>query len=128
MLNIILLLTSSCFYYLSKLINNKLLRINILLVFFSSQLFWSNPVKGCLFHRIDAFLVRLLGLNIIIHSYLILKKSISRFILFLITLILFILIILYSDYYSYLNWCCNTHIFIHSFVHLYSILVMIFFI
>lgn len=128
MLNIILLLTSSCFYYLYKLINNKLLRGNILLVFLSSQLFWSNPVKSCLFHKIDAFLVRLLGLNIILNSYLIFKKSMKRFILFLLTLILFILIILYSDYYSYLNWCHNKHIYIHSFVHLYGFLVMMFFI
>jgi hypothetical protein len=128
MLNIILLLTSSCFYYLYKIINNKLLRTNILLVFLSSQLFWSNPVKGCLYHKIDAFLVRLLGFNIILHSYLIIKKSTKRFILFLLTLFLFLLIILYSDYYSYLNWCNNKHIFIHIFVHLYAILIMIFFI
>ena len=128
MLNIILLLTSSCFYYLYKLINNKLLRTNILLVFLSSQLFWSNPIKFSISHKIDAILVRIMGVNIIAHSYLILKKSLKKMLAFIITLFLFILVILYSDYFSYLDWCSNKHIIIHSLVHLCGILVFMFFI
>ena len=97
----ILLLSSSIFYILHKSLfkKDKIFSILILFLFISSQLFWINPIKYSLIHKIDAFIVRIVGF-FIITKFLTIRKNFLKTIIFSFIIVLLIVSCVYSDYFS----------------------------
>lgn len=79
-----------------------------------SQLFWYNPVRNSLIHRIDAIIAKIVIFSFIIYT-LIYKFNFN----YLILLTAIFISSYYSNYYSSKNWCCNNHLFFHGLLHIF---------
>ena len=85
---------------------------------FFSQLFWINPIRHSVIHKIDAFIAKIVISSFIIYT-LIYKYNFSYIILLHFILLSFY----YSNYYSSKKWCCNNHLFFHGLLHIFCFIV-----
>jgi hypothetical protein len=115
-------------YFLS---NDKNLEKNILaavlfLCLLLSQLFWYNPLRGSLIHKMDTIVAKLTAFLITI--YILFYKKTSGYILFLYLLLgIFTTYAVYkSHYYSTKEWCCDDHLFNHSLIHIAGLFVILY--
>ena len=94
------------------------LSICLLATIFFSQLFWRNPIKNSLIHRIDAIIAKISFISFIL--YTILYKNLNIYLL--VSYILIMVGGLYTFYnshkYSSEEWCCNNHLIYHGCSHL----------
>jgi len=89
----------------------------MLLLFFCSQLFWRDPIRRSIIHRLDAFVAKITIIYSIL--YTILTKHMEKYWLYF-TIIGCIAIAFYaSNYYSSKDWCCPHHIFCHCLLHIF---------
>ena len=107
-------------YFLS---NDKNLEKNILAFFLClcllfSQLFWYNPISNSFIHKIDARVAKLNACLIIMYTLFYIKLSYFVLFLYILLGILTICAFYKSDYYSNKEWCCDGHLFNHSFIHI----------
>lgn len=89
-----------------------------------SQLFWSCPINKCIIHRIDAFIAKItIGISFIYFTFY--KKKGNNQIYFIIFCVLGMTISFYlSDVSSSNEWLSISHIFYHSFVHIFATVSM----
>ena len=99
-----------------------LLVINLVL----SLLFWSNPVKKGLIHKIDAFFARASIIWFIIYIIFFKKISIIYKAIFLILFLIGMLMFYYSSKESSKSWCSKNHSMCHMFFHLFIFLAACF--
>ncbi len=91
-----------------------LLAFLLLLVMIFSQLFWKNPIKGSLTHKVDASIAKgTIGIFIL---YIILYKFKASFLFFILALIISFA---FSHYFAMKEWCSNKHLFCHGTLHLF---------
>lgn len=113
-----LLLLYSIFYFFYN--NKKYILFEYILVsllpftVLFSQLFWYNPVRNSLIHKIDAIIAKLVISSFILYT-LIYKFNFS----YLIILTIIFTSFYYSNNYSSKNWCCNNHLFYHGLLHIF---------
>lgn len=94
--------------------------IEYLLAFFlvitivCSQLFWSNPIKKSIIHKIDAMIAKIVIFSFIFYT-IVYKFRISYVMILLAIAISFY----FSNYYSNIEWCSNNHIFCHGLLHIF---------
>ena len=113
-----LLLLYSIFYFLNN--NKKYILFEYILVsllpftIIFSQLFWYNPLRNSLIHKIDAIIAKIVIFSFILYT-LIYKFNFS----YLILLNFIFLSFYYSNHFSKKEWCCNNHLFFHSLLHIF---------
>ena len=113
-----LLLLYSIFYFFYN--NKKYILFEYILVsllpftVLFSQLFWYNPVRNSLIHKIDAIIAKLVISSFILYT-LIYKFNFS----YLIILTIIFTSFYYSNHFSSKNWCCNNHLFYHGLLHIF---------
>lgn len=97
-----------------------------------SNLFWLNPIKKNIYHKIDGIVAKITYLYISLYTFSkilniaqkhLFRKYIIEYALFnFITLIAFT----FSNYYSSRDWCCPRHIFFHLIFHIAGMLSTIY--
>lgn len=89
----------------------------MLLLFFCSQLFWRNPIRHSIIHKLDAFVAKITIIYSIL--YTIFAKKMEKWCYYF-TIVGSIAIAFYaSNYYSSKDWCCPNHIFCHCLLHIF---------
>jgi hypothetical protein len=111
--NLLLVLTILYFFqYSKKTMIEYILVLFLISVIISSQLFWNDPIKGSMMHKIDAIIAKIVIITLILYT-LIYKFRISLlFFLFVICVSFYL-----SNYYSNQEWCGDDHIFWHGIAH-----------
>ena len=124
LLSSLLVLLPLSFFYLKTNKNNyeyilaNLLIINMIL----SLLFWSNPIKKGLIHKIDAFFARASLICFILYIVFLKKNSIFDKVIFIGLFLIGVSMFLSGDKESSKNWCSKNHINFHMCFHLISFL------
>lgn len=102
----------------TKNIPECLLSICLLATIICSQLFWQNPIKTSIIHKIDAYVAKISMLFFIL--YTLTYKNIRGRVLY--SYLLFLCGLLFtsynSNYYSAQEWCSDKHIFHHGCLHM----------
>ena len=80
-----------------------------------STIFWCNPVKGSVIHKVDKVLARISISSVV--GYKIYNNPTTMFIINVMIMLLFFKI---SNMYSRQTWCSKSHIICHGFAHLYA--------
>jgi hypothetical protein len=90
----------------------------LFLCFLLSQIFWYDPINNSFIHKMDARIAKLNAFLFILYTFF--YKKISGLVLFLYLLLGLLTLYAFrkSDYYSTKEWCCDDHLFIHSFIHI----------
>jgi len=91
---------------------------SLLVVFLCSQLFWYNPIRHSIIHKIDAIVAKTsIGYSIF---YTVCMKKLPRNLFCSYLMIVFAMGVTFyaSNYYSTKEWCCSHHIFYHFLLHL----------
>lgn len=114
----ILLLIISILYFLINLQEEKpffeyILALLLIIIIIFSRIFWNNPIKNSIMHRIDAITAKIGILSFIFYT-LIYKFKISYLLVLLGTCISFY----FSNKYSTQEWCCDKHIICHGLLHI----------
>jgi len=131
MKNYKILITSSCFFLfplfyvnffaINPPIYEKYLSFLLTGNFVLSSIFWHNPRKRSLIHKLDAFLVRFSVLCIVFYIFFIKEIECQYKFLFYVLYLLFVVFARISNRYSTKEWCSNHHITIHFIMHLIGI-------
>lgn len=101
--------------------------------FILSILFWLNPIKQSIMHKIDVFFARVsfvcisLYILFVKNNYLQNKNTcqITKFQFISLLILIFICIstmVYLSNYYSTREWCCNEHFICHCFFHIFAVM------
>lgn len=112
-----LLLYSIIYFFTNNTVHTLIEYILVSLLpftIFFSQLFWINPIRYSVIHKIDAFIAKIVISSFIIYT-LIYKYNFS----YIILLYFIFLSFYYSNYYSSKKWCCNNHLFFHRLLHIF---------
>lgn len=94
---------------------------SLVIVIITSQLFWRNPIKGSLIHKVDAFVAKIVIGTLITYT-LIYKFKVS----FLFILMAILVSFLCSHHYSKKEWCCNKHLISHGILHIFCFIASIY--
>ena len=119
--SLFVLLPLSFFYFKEDKNNYEyflalLLIINLIL----SLLFWSNPIKQGLIHKIDAFFARVSLICFILYIIFLKNTTNSCKTIFLIISSIGIAMFLYGDKESSKDWCSKNHTNCHMFFHTFA--------
>jgi hypothetical protein len=116
----ILLLIISILYFKFNLQEKKetpffeyILALLLIIIIFS-QIFWNNPIKNSIMHKIDAITAKIGILSFIFYT-LIYKFKTS----YLLVLLGLCISFYFSNKYSTQEWCCDKHILCHGLLHIY---------
>lgn len=82
------------------------------------ELFWINPVRGGISHRIDSIVVKSAVPYFAFYIFLTKSDSIKKFIEHILLSSLLGTSFYFSNYYSSKKWCCPNHIFFHVIFHI----------
>jgi len=126
-----ILLFSACFFilpflYLILFVENsnayeRYLSTIMLINFIFSILFWHNPIKNSIIHKLDRFFVILALIYGTIYISIIKSITIEYKYFFLILFFIFIFLHKLSNKYSTKKWCSKKHIFYHFLMHIVGI-------
>jgi len=126
-----ILITSSTFFllpilYITIFAENrncyeKFLSILLLFNFILSVMFWHNPIKKSIIHKIDGILAK--SSVVIFFIYISFIKEIDFFykLLFYSFFIICMFFAKVSNVLSRKNWCSDSHVFIHFLMHFIGI-------
>lgn len=125
--SLIVLLPLTFFYFKTNKNNYEYILANLLIInMILSLLFWYNPIKNSLIHKIDAFFVRVSLISFILYIVFLKNNSLLCMMCFLILFLLVVLMFLYSDKESSKNWCSKNHTNFHMCLHLFGYLAACF--
>jgi hypothetical protein len=118
----LLLFISFIFFIINskKNINEVLLGLCLLASILMSQLFWNNPKKYSLIHKVDAYVAKFSISYFIIYTLLCKNLHISRVLFYSYIVSLFGIFFSFymSNYYSSREWCSSNHIYCHGILHI----------
>jgi hypothetical protein len=101
-------------------IKEKILGIYCLSIWFSTILFWTNPVKNSFIHKMDAIIAKSGCIYFI--GYTLSQKTLENY--YICSYILCIHGMVYTFYLSnresIKEWCSTDHIFYHGLLHLFA--------
>jgi phosphatidylserine synthase len=95
-----------------------ILSICLLITIGASQLFWNNPVRYSIIHKIDGVIAKVSILLFIGYVLCYKKMDISMTYTFLLIITWMIYFFILSNYYSSREWCCDKHIIYHGMSHI----------
>lgn len=87
----------------------------------SSILFWSNPVKNSIIHKIDACIARLTIATFIFYK---IYLNTCNQLFFFTTMMKMFFFFYMSNVHSKKCWCGHNHLFFHTFAHIYAVLAI----
>jgi len=118
----LLLFISFIFFIINskKIIHEVLLGLCLLASIIMSQLFWNNPKKYSIVHRVDAYVAKFSISYFIIYTLLCKNLQISMVLFYSYIVSLFGIFFSFymSNYYSSREWCCSNHIYCHGMLHI----------
>jgi hypothetical protein len=79
-----------------------------------SQLFWNNPIKHSIIHKIDAIIAKIVIASFILYT-LIYKYRFT----YLLVLSAIAVSFYFSNHYSSQEWCSNKHLCCHASLHIF---------
>jgi hypothetical protein len=84
-----------------------------------SQIFWNNPVRYSIIHRIDGIVAKI-SVSLFI-GYTTFYKKIDPILLYLFLILItwMMYFFLLSNFHSQKEWCCNSHILYHGIAHIF---------
>lgn len=125
--NLTLLFTLLYFYLNSnKNIAECSLAICVIFLFIFAQIFWQNPIKNSLIHKIDGIVVKILIISFILYVVLIKKIPWTTKLAFLMITGFAISAFYLSDHFSSIEWCSECHIMFHGISHIFCFIGTIF--
>ena len=83
-----------------------------------SQIFWNNPVRWSIIHKIDGVINKLSILLFIGYILYYKKMDISMTYAFMLIITRMIYFFILSNHYSTREWCCYKHIIYHGMSHI----------
>ena len=119
-----LLLIVTIFYFLlnkHKPLIEYILASSFIPTIIFSQLFWNNPIKHSIIHKIDAIIAKIVIFSCI--SYTLYYKYCFSFLL---VLLLIAVSFIFSNHYSKQEWCSNRHIICHGSGHIFCFIATIY--
>jgi hypothetical protein len=117
--NLLLIISILYFFLNSQKLTEKpiieyLLASFLILTIIFSQLFWNNPIKHSIIHRIDAIIAKIVIFSFIFYT-IIYKFTFS----YLIVLLSITVSFYFSNFYSNEEWCSTQHLFCHGLLHIF---------
>ena len=116
-----LLLCSIIFFFIysKKNIFEKWLCLSLCLAFIFAQIFWKNPIRYSLIHRIDSYIAKTAIISFIGYT-LMYKELLHNKRLYSYLFIVFGIFFSFykSNYHSSKSWCCSKHICWHAWLHI----------
>jgi len=79
-----------------------------------SQLFWNNPIKHSIIHKIDAIIAKIVISSFILYTLIYKYRFTYLLVLSAITVSFY-----FSNYYSSQEWCSNKHLCCHASLHIF---------
>jgi hypothetical protein len=118
----LLLFISFIFFMINskKNIHEVLLGVCLICSIIMSQLFWNNPKKYSIVHKVDAIVAKFSISYFIIYTLLCKNLQISSVLFYSYIISLFGIFFSFymSNYYSSREWCCSNHIYCHGMLHI----------
>ena len=119
--NLLLIISILFFIYKTKSTTNpnptqieKFLATSLIGTIVFSQLFWNNPIKHSIIHKIDAIIAKIVIASFILYT-LIYKYRFS----YLLVLSAITISFYFSNHYSSQEWCSNKHLCCHASLHIF---------
>ena len=109
-----------------KLLQDYILAFLLVLSVITSQLFWINPGRGTVIHRIDSVIAKFVIGSFIIYTLSHKLNTIVLFISYWLLLIGIAISFYYSSYYSTRKWCSEKHIRSHAWLHILCFLATVY--
>jgi len=93
-----------------------------------SWLFWRNPIKNNIYHKMDGISAKITYSCVVYNTFIKLYKIYNNKYVYkyLLINILVILLFLISNYFSSKKWCCSKHILFHFIFHIAGVLSTIY--
>jgi len=79
-----------------------------------SQLFWNNPIKHSIIHKIDAVIAKIVITSFILYTLIYKYRFTYLIVLFAIAISFY-----FSNHYSSQEWCSNKHLCCHASLHIF---------
>ena len=79
-----------------------------------SQLFWNDPIKDSMIHKIDAIIAKIAIVSFTLYTFVYKFHFSYLFILLAICISFY-----FSNKYSNKQWCCDEHLYWHGLLHLF---------
>lgn len=86
----------------------------------TSQLFWYNPMRYSLLHRIDASIAKVTILCFFMYTFFIKSQNDIRFFVYTALFSSILIVAALSDIFSQKEWLSTSHIFCHGLLHLFG--------
>ena len=125
----ILLYIIPIIYHIKK-IKEKSIYYNIILFLtifciICSNLFWINPIKNNIFHKIDGIVAKITFCSVVYYTLYINLPNKNNYLLmcyeYIVINIITLFLFLMSFYFSSKKWCSNYHICFHIMFHLFGL-------
>jgi len=104
-------------YWSKKNVNEVILGWCLIIVFYFSQLFWHNPIRGSLIHKLDAYIAKISIAYFIVYTLFCKKMRYVQITQYLYMICIVIMAFYLSNYYSNQEWCSIKHIIFHTILH-----------
>jgi hypothetical protein len=109
------------FYYLlysKKNVSENVLGITLFITFVVSEIFWFNPERFSISHKIDGFIAKVTLWMFLIYTIFYKNLENSAKIFYIFAFGMLCVTFYYSNLNSSLDWCCDEHVLYHMFFHL----------
>ena len=116
-----IILTCSILYFCifsQKLIRDYILAFLLALVVITSQLFWKNPERGTVIHKVDQCIAKIVIGSFIVYTLTYKLSSAIMRLSYWLLLIGIATSFYYSSCYSTREWCSEKHIQYHAWLHI----------
>ena len=115
-----LLILSIVFYYLYSDKNQyeNILAFSLVCMLVISQIFWNDPTRYSLVHKIDGLIAKIVGLIFVIYTLFYKGLGDIELTSYVVLLYITITLFLISDKHSSQEWCSQKHLRIHIIFHI----------
>ena len=86
--------------------------------FILSCIFWCNPIKHNVVHKLDGFMAKISFALFSLYIVFIKQASLLYKLAYIVHMSLTLFFFIISDYYSNKEWCCDNHIYMHLYFHI----------
>lgn len=117
----VLVISLSCFLlFSSHCAIECILAFLLVCVLATSQLFWYNPIRYSLLHRIDAMIAKVTIILFFIYTFLMKSQDDLRFFVYTALFVSILVVAALSEFYSQQEWLSTPHIFFHGLLHMFG--------
>jgi Ca2+/Na+ antiporter len=98
----------------------------LVVAFIFSQLFWLNPIRFSIEHKIDVTWARVVTFFFITYTILLKKHSFNKFLQYVFICFCLCFTFYWSNYFSSRDWCSLLHLLFHVYFHTFAFLGSLF--